>query len=256
MPRARADDLRALPRARCTSPTASRSRSTTPATCSAARSPCSTSTTKARRKRIVFTGDLGRKHMPILRDPEVVDGAHVLVTESTYGDRLHTPIDAMDDELGDAHRAHVQARRQAHHPVVRARARAGDRLRDQAPAQKQGRMPPMPVYVDSPLTVKITDVFKLHPECYDDETRALIAGNDSPFDFDGPALRRRQGGLEGASTRRTSPRSSSPRAACARRARPPPPQGGDRGPEEHGLHRRLPGAAHARAAHRRAPRSA
>ncbi len=48
---------------------------------------------------------------------------------------------------------------------------------------KQGRMPDMPVYVDSPLTVKITDIFKLHPECYDAETRALIQGNDSPFDF-------------------------------------------------------------------------
>jgi metallo-beta-lactamase family protein len=42
----------------------------------------------------------------------------------------------------------------------------------------------MPVYVDSPLTVKITDVFKLHPECYDAETRALIAGHESPFEFD------------------------------------------------------------------------
>jgi metallo-beta-lactamase family protein len=48
----------------------------------------------------------------------------------------------------------------------------------------KGRMPPMPVYVDSPLTVKITDVFKLHPECYDAETRALIERNQSPFDFE------------------------------------------------------------------------
>jgi metallo-beta-lactamase family protein len=49
--------------------------------------------------------------------------------------------------------------------------------------KKAGRMPSMPVYVDSPLTVKITDIFKLHPECYDAETRALIRGHDSPFDF-------------------------------------------------------------------------
>ena len=42
----------------------------------------------------------------------------------------------------------------------------------------------MPVYVDSPLTVKITDIFKLHPECFDTETRALLRGNDSPFEFD------------------------------------------------------------------------
>jgi metallo-beta-lactamase family protein len=50
--------------------------------------------------------------------------------------------------------------------------------------KRQGRMPPMPVYVDSPLTVKITEVFKLHPECFDAETRALIEGSESPFDFD------------------------------------------------------------------------
>jgi metallo-beta-lactamase family protein len=52
-------------------------------------------------KRLVFTGDLGRKRMPILRDPEVVDKADVLVTESTYGDRLHKPIAAMEDDLAD-----------------------------------------------------------------------------------------------------------------------------------------------------------
>src|ERR1700756_4108809 len=49
--------------------------------------------------------------------------------------------------------------------------------------KRQGRMPPMPVYVDSPLTVKITDVFKLHPECFDEETRALIQSRESPFEF-------------------------------------------------------------------------
>jgi metallo-beta-lactamase family protein len=49
----------------------------------------------------------------------------------------------------------------------------------------QGRLPQMPVYVDSPLTVKITEIFKLHPDCYDRETRALLQGTSSPFDFDG-----------------------------------------------------------------------
>jgi len=50
--------------------------------------------------------------------------------------------------------------------------------------RQQGRLPKMPVYVDSPLTVKLTDVFKLHPECYDEETRRLVRGRDSPFEFD------------------------------------------------------------------------
>jgi metallo-beta-lactamase family protein len=134
-------------------------------------------------RRLVFTGDLGRKNMPILRDPECPPGADVLVMESTYGDRLHAPIAQMDDELAAA--------------VTRVHGRGGkivipsfalERAQEVVFALKtlklKGRIPPVPVYVDSPLTVKITDVFKLHPECTDAETRALIARNDSPFDFD------------------------------------------------------------------------
>jgi len=135
-------------------------------------------------KRLVFTGDLGRKNTPILRDPEVPSGAHWLITESTYGDRLHAPIEAMDDALASA--------------IKRAFARGGkvivpsfalERAQEVVYALKRlqgaGRLPPMSVYVDSPLTVKITDVFKLHPECYDADARALIVGKDSAFDFAG-----------------------------------------------------------------------
>ena len=55
----------------------------------------------AKARRLVFTGDLGRDHMPILRDPEVVPGAEILISESTYGDRLHDPISKMDDDLAE-----------------------------------------------------------------------------------------------------------------------------------------------------------
>jgi metallo-beta-lactamase family protein len=134
-------------------------------------------------KRIVFTGDLGRKHMPILRDPELVDNAHVLVTESTYGDRLHKPISAMEDELGGLLDRTYKRGGKVIIPSF-ALERAQEVLYAIRALRKEGRMPPMPVYVDSPLTVKITDVFKLHPECYDAETRALIESDDSPFEFE------------------------------------------------------------------------
>jgi metallo-beta-lactamase family protein len=138
---------------------------------------------EGKRKRIVFTGDLGRKNMPILRDPEIIDDAHVLVTESTYGDRLHKPIAAMEDDLAD-----VLARtyKRGGKLVIPSFAleRAQEILYAIRALKKQGRMPKMPVYVDSPLTVKITDIFRLHPECYDSETRALIQSKDSPFEFD------------------------------------------------------------------------
>jgi metallo-beta-lactamase family protein len=136
-----------------------------------------------KQKRLVFTGDLGRKHMPILKDPEVVDGAHVLVTESTYGDRLHKPIGAMEDELADVLRRTYERGGKVIIPSF-ALERAQEVLYAIRALLNEGRMPPMPVYVDSPLTVKITDIFKLHPECYDAETRALIRSGDSPFDFE------------------------------------------------------------------------
>jgi metallo-beta-lactamase family protein len=133
--------------------------------------------------RLVFTGDLGRRHMPILRDPECPPDADVLLKESTYGDRLHAPIQEMDDKLADV-LARVYKRGGKVIIPSFALERAQEIVFALKALQRQGRMPPMPVYVDSPLTVKITDVFKLHPECYDEETRALIAGSESPFDFD------------------------------------------------------------------------
>jgi metallo-beta-lactamase family protein len=135
-----------------------------------------------KQKRLAFTGDLGRYDRPILRDPEVPEGVDLLISESTYGDRLHDGTDKMDEDLAAA--------------VVRTHARGGKLLvpsfaleRAQEVVfslkklQKLGQIPRMKVYVDSPLTVKITDIFKLHPECYDAETRAMMSGHDSPFDF-------------------------------------------------------------------------
>ncbi len=138
---------------------------------------------EGKKKRIVFTGDLGRNHIPILRDPESVDGANILVTESTYGDRIHPPLEAMDEALvALIKRVHARGGK------VIVPSFALERAQEVVFAIKRLRMkkliPDIPVYVDSPLTVKITDVFKMHPECYDEETRALIAGRESPFDFE------------------------------------------------------------------------
>ena len=136
-----------------------------------------------KKKRIVFTGDLGRKRMPILRDPEAPTGAHVLISESTYGDRLHKPIEEMGDLLaGVLQRVHARGGK----VIIPSFAleRAQEVLYALKALRKQGRMPKMPIYVDSPLTVKITDVFRLHPECFDDETRKLLGTRDSPFEMD------------------------------------------------------------------------
>ncbi len=135
-------------------------------------------------KRIVYTGDLGRRNIPILRDPEIVGGAHALIMESTYGDRVHEPIRAMEDQLAAVLERTFRRGGKVIIPSF-ALERAQEVLFAIRALRKARRMPAMEVYVDSPLTVKITDIFKLHPECYDAETRALIQSQDSPFEFEG-----------------------------------------------------------------------
>ena len=134
--------------------------------------------------RLAFTGDLGRHHLPILRDPEVPGGVECLVTESTYGDRLHGPIELLGEELAAVIRRTHERGGKVVIPSF-ALERAQEVVYELKRLREQRRIPPLPVYVDSPLTVKLTDIFRMHPECYDDAARALLRGQDSPFQFDG-----------------------------------------------------------------------
>jgi metallo-beta-lactamase family protein len=136
------------------------------------------------RQRICFSGDLGRHHLPILRDPEVPEGVEVLVMESTYGDRLHPPMTVTEDALADAVNRTIARGGRVVIPSF-ALERAQEVVYALKRLRKAGRLPTIPVYVDSPLAVKITDVFRLHPECYDREAAKLLRGADSPFDFEG-----------------------------------------------------------------------
>jgi metallo-beta-lactamase family protein len=135
-------------------------------------------------KRIAFTGDLGRHHLPILRDPEVPSGVHALLMESTYGDRLHPSVAAMDDELASViTRTHARGGKL----IIPSFAleRAQEVLFSIRKLRAEGRVPLVPVYVDSPLAVGITAIFRLHPDCYDAESRDLLQGGSSPFEFEG-----------------------------------------------------------------------
>lgn len=137
---------------------------------------------EGKNKRICFTGDLGRRNMPILRDPEYPSDVDALITESTYGDRVHPPIQEMGEELAAIIRRTHERGGKVVIPSF-ALERAQELVFSLKKLQRERRIPRLPVYVDSPLTVKITDVFKLHPECYDEETRQHLR-RDSPFDFD------------------------------------------------------------------------
>lgn len=135
-------------------------------------------------RRLVFTGDLGRRNAPILRDPELPDGAEILLCETTYGDRVHPPIADLDEELAAVVRRTHQRGGKVIIPSF-ALERAQQLIFSLKKLRQRGLIPNMPVYVDSPLTVDITQVFRLHPECYDSDARAALEGGDSPFAFEG-----------------------------------------------------------------------
>ena len=134
--------------------------------------------------RIEFSGDRGRAHMPILRDPEDYPESDIVLTESTYGNRVHEPIGEMENTLAE---------------IVLDMLRKGGRL--VIPAFSVGRtqnilyhlhrlrmakkIPHVEIYVDSPLSMKATQVYAEHPECFDDDTLALLTAKESPFSFPG-----------------------------------------------------------------------
>lgn len=139
---------------------------------------------EGQKRRIVFSGDLGRREVTLLREPEIPADAEFLICESTYGDRVHEPVAELDEKLAQLI-ARVYARGGKLVVPTFALERAQEVIFALKRIKSRGLLPPMKVYVDSPLTVKVTDVFRLHPDCFDAETRAIFEAGDSPFDFEG-----------------------------------------------------------------------
>jgi metallo-beta-lactamase family protein len=140
---------------------------------------------RGRKIRLGFTGDLGRTHLPVLKDPEQLSDLDVLITESTYGNRDHDPISETGPELIEVIRSTYAKRGKVIIPAF-ALERTQELLYILAGLRDSGDLPAdMPVYVDSPLAVKCTEVFQRHAEVYDNETKALITRHVNPFDFPG-----------------------------------------------------------------------
>ncbi len=124
-------------------------------------------------RRLSFTGDVGRPGLPILRDPEAIPPCDLLISESTYGGHTHEPVTETADQLGE---------------VVRRTAARGGRVIIPAFAvgrtqtvvyflhqlMSAGKLPDIPIFVDSPMATRGTEVFREHTECYDEETLALV----------------------------------------------------------------------------------
>ena len=133
---------------------------------------------------LAFTGDLGRKGAAVVKDPDIIDRADVLITESTYGGRDHGPMDEARKSLARVVRETANNGGLLIIPAF-AVGRTQDVVYHLHDLMQSKEIPQMPVYVDSPLATNITEIFRAHPECFDEETEQLLMqdGGDDPFGF-------------------------------------------------------------------------
>ncbi len=122
--------------------------------------------------KIVFSGDLGRMKTPILKDPDYIRDAQYLVLESTYGDRLHSPLDPKE-ELIPLIREVVRNRSVLLIPAF-AVERTQEVIYHLRSLIRSGQIPPIPIFIDSPMAIKVTELFEAHREIYDEEARNIL----------------------------------------------------------------------------------
>ncbi|MBN2754023.1 MAG: MBL fold metallo-hydrolase [Candidatus Goldbacteria bacterium] len=130
--------------------------------------------------KICFSGDLGRKSLPILKDPDEIYDVDYLILESTYGGRDHKAIDTAQDRLSMIITETYKKNGRVIIPVF-----AVERTQEMLYVLNQlaiaNKIPAMPIFVDSPLAIEATEVFKKHSECFDEKMMDYIANNNNPF---------------------------------------------------------------------------
>lgn len=136
-----------------------------------------------RTRRIAYTGDIGRPYDEILARPEPFPQADVLITESTYGDRLHTaPKEAEDELLNVVVDTCVNKKGKLIIPAFSV-GRTQEVVFSLNNFFNEGRLPRTDIFVDSPLAVNATEVFRVHPECYNEEFLDIMRKDPDPFGF-------------------------------------------------------------------------
>jgi metallo-beta-lactamase family protein len=133
--------------------------------------------------RLGFSGDIGRRETPIIRDPDYLRDLDLLIMESTYGNRAHTHSDEVEEEVAQIVREVYDRKGKIIIPAF-AVGRTQLLVYVLHKLFNQNRIPEIPIYIDSPLAVNATKVFKDHPECFDRETnRIFLESGDDPFGF-------------------------------------------------------------------------
>lgn len=140
--------------------------------------------TNGQSRSIVFSGDVGRWNVPILHDPTLFDQADYVVVESTYGNRIHKSDETIQESLV---RIINDTRNAGGNLIIPSFAieRTQELLYCLSGLLRQDRIPPLIAFVDSPMAIKVTEVFQRHIELFDKETAALLRQGVHPCDFPG-----------------------------------------------------------------------
>jgi metallo-beta-lactamase family protein len=130
-----------------------------------------------------FSGDIGRPDSPVIKSPDILRDLDTLIMESTYGNRLHSPVEEVEEELAQTINKIVNDNGKVIIPAF-AVGRTQTVVYVLHKLFDQGRIPEIPIYVDSPLAADATNVFRSHPECLDRETyRIFLQNGEDPFGF-------------------------------------------------------------------------
>ena len=132
--------------------------------------------------KLVFSGDLGKKDQLIVRDPHEVFDADYLFLESTYGNRLHRTFEDSKQELLEAIKYAVSNHEKVIIPAF-AVERTQEILYILGEFQREGFLPEIPIYLDSPLAIKATEIFRKNKKYYDSEARAIVDQGYDPFNM-------------------------------------------------------------------------
>lgn len=146
---------------------------------------------KKRHSKLVFSGDIGQRGKPLIQDPSVFAQADAVIMESTYGDRDHEDPADGESLLATIIEETIQAGGNIIVPVF-AVERAQELLFHLSRLVREKRIQRLPVFLDSPMAIDVTEVFLHHRECLDEETLDLFRSGQSPFRFDGLRFTRTQ----------------------------------------------------------------
>jgi metallo-beta-lactamase family protein len=139
---------------------------------------------RAEGRTIVFSGDLGRRGSPIVRDPTVVTDADYVLIESTYGGREHQPEAEAANVLAETVKAVGEAGGVLLIPSF-AVGRTQDLIWELDRLLEGGRIPKLPLFLDSPMASKATDIYRRHREYFDEDMKSLLARSEDPLDYPG-----------------------------------------------------------------------